>query len=300
MGKRVLQADGSYCYTENCRIHDRGDDNFTGSAAVIRDNERNTYALIAERIAGVIKNKLPEIPTKQVNNISNKLVDDIYNTSETLPSELAQKMCDLVYGENAEIAPAEWQKFYEAGHMVNSELIVNLTMKPGDEVIIRETGERGIVTEGSSFAGSRVRVSTENASNNDFKFFEPQEVAKIQPNTKGLARELIVNSPRDILIHKSSLYDLLNEETSADTRNAQGLHGLTPEEAVVVRAQVMEEAEKFQRGYSHDTLTKSRIIKFISEEAKKPNRTWLDEHDRALVQGAFTRILNYIEPKPSA
>lgn len=296
MGKRVQQADGTYCYTENCRIHDRGDSNLTGAAAVIADNNRNTYGVLANRISDTILYVIPEFSKKQANNIGNKLVDDIYNTGDTGPAQIGYKIAELIEGEGTALTPTQMEKYYEIGHMVSSELFKKLVIQQGDQVIIKETGERGYVMEGSTFGNGRVRVDTQSLSGKNYSFYTADEVAKIQPNTSGLAREQIVSTSPDMLIHKETVYKLLDQETSVDTRNPQGLNGLSNEDALLVREEVIEAATRFQKGYDHDTLTKGRIIRFVREEAAK-NRTWLDEDDRETVRAGFTRILNYIDPK---
>ncbi len=297
MGKRVQQADGTYCYTENCRIHDRGGEKFTGVNAVIADNSINTYALLANRISETIVHVLPDFSKGQANNIGNKLVDDIYNTGETAPDQLGNKIAELMNGEGTKITPEQWEKYYQIGHMTSSELFKHLVVKPDDQVIIKSTGQRGHVMEGSTIGGGRVRVDTGHLSANNYSFYTADEVVKLQPvPNNGLAREQIVGMAPDMLINKESVYELLDQETSVSTRNPQGLNGLSNEDALLVREEVIEAADRFQKGYPHDALSKDRIVRFVREEARK-NRTWLDEDDRETVRDGFTRILNYIEPQ---
>jgi hypothetical protein len=54
MGKKVAQADGTFCYTENCRIHDRPE-NRLGRFAAINDAERRSQFLVSSSIIDVVK-----------------------------------------------------------------------------------------------------------------------------------------------------------------------------------------------------------------------------------------------------
>lgn len=61
MARRVKQADGSYCYTENCRVHNRSLSDSTGLEAVLADakeTQRQQFATTtAEFIREFLKSK---------------------------------------------------------------------------------------------------------------------------------------------------------------------------------------------------------------------------------------------------
>lgn len=300
MGKRVLQADGTYCYTDNCRIHDRNPEPVVGAAAIIRDSERNRYITIADDIAAYIKSETPELKN-QAKNLGNELVDYIYNNSGVTAADLATHLYNMVYGDleqqidGNQFDRKKYEKLYQVGQLVYHGTFHNLVVKEGDEVVIKSTGQRGTVSEGSTFGNGRVRINTENGLS--FNWYTHKEVEKILPNPKGLAREQIISAPRDAVFPSKLFGKLLEQETDVATRNPQGLYGLSNEEALAVREEIVDDlAKRWVKGMSGKEVTKFRFSRFLQEEIDK-QRSWLSDEDRANVRQALKNIKDYIDPE---
>lgn len=301
MAKRVLQADGTYCYTEGCRIHDRSLESSVGSTSVIADARFRAVEQVRDSIRISIK-ELAEGVTRNPFQNSDAVTRKLFHDNEPLSgTSIGNMLVDEATQDGINpISTGDAYKLYEAGRFAYGKIARDLIVTQGDQVILESTGQRGVVTEGSTAIGGRVRVAVEDRfAPNDFAWHEPKDVVKIQPATDeniNYAREQIVAAPSDNYLPKESVYQLLDQETSVATRNPQALYDLTNEDQLTVREELMASAESFDKEFPRHQITKGRIFQFLQDEAGK-ERSWLQPEDAAKVKKAYQNVLNYISPK---
>lgn len=292
MAKRVLQADGTYCYTDNCRIHDRSFVSSTGTKAIVADADNHAREITAKSIQQTLTE---EIGVKEnVSEIASAAIHTIYSGESISANEIANLYAQKIFNDKP-LTNKDIDKLYKAAYRTHNELFQNSLIKQNDEVILNTTGQRGRVMEGNSFMGGLIRVETEDGDPVNYQWHNPTDVTKIHLNTTGLTREQITSTPRDGLLAKETVQQLLDEETSLNVRNAQGVHGLQGEEAEAVRAELLEIGNKFQNGFAPKQLTKGRLARYLQEEARI-DRSWLPERDAKNVKNALYNILNYVKP----
>lgn len=292
MAKRVLQADGTYCYTENCRIHDRSFVSSTGTKAIVADAENHSREITAKSIQQTLTQELGV--KENTSEIASAAIHTIYSGQSISANEIANIYAQEVF-KDKDLTNKDIDKLYKAAYRTHNELFQNSLIKQNDEVVLNTTGQRGRVMEGNSFMGGLVRVETEDSGPGNYEWHNPADVTKIHPNTDGLTRERITSTARDGLLPKESVLQLLDEETNPKVRNAQGIHGLKDEEAEAVRSELLEIGNKFQKGFTASQLTKARLARYLTEEARV-DRSWLPEQAAKNVKNALYTILNYVKP----
>jgi len=302
MAKRVMQADGRYCYTENCRIHDRGDGaNLTGVESVIYDTTRAQQRSFSDTIAEFIKTNpdafgIHPVQLQLSNEVADKITETFYNEGDLAPAQLSKSILDAFHAEDKEVESDDLERLYAVGQRISFELRNKLIIVPGDEVLIKSSGLRGTVTEGTNFMNSLVRVNPE--EENSFDYYKANDVIKVFPNDSNTAKETLLSSRRDTLIPASTMRDLLDQETDAKAWNPQAIKGLTEDKAEVVRTELTEAGEKFFKAFGEKTVTKARMFRFLKDEAVK-RRSWLSDSDASVVHQAFNNVINYVNPRDS-
>lgn len=294
MTKRVKQADGTYCYTENCGIHDRSYVDSTNSRAV----ESDARHVILDKTLSNVKSELDKLGYKNTSKHAETIVNKLFNGDAYAPSDVGGAIALAVREDNNE--DVDVSKIMDSAYAIQNQLILDSTINQGDEVIISSTGERGHVTEGTNLFGNRVRVQPYTPHSaigvGELEWHRGAEVVKVIPTYDGLTRQYISTAPRDALIPAQKIGDLIDEETSADTRNPQALNGLSNEDALTVREELMEIATRARNGFpEHRTKTKAQVVDFLKYEQDKKYE-WLEEKDRKNVKKALGNLINYIQP----
>lgn len=305
MGKRVKQADGSYCYTINCRVHDR----LTaapGAGAVIYDAEtayyNSTEKIVLEALTEQ-KSFLDKHAHRRhyLKKASRELVESYVKYGLPEPSEMNYQISRVIDGDAADLTakPENWEMMSLLSQIIRSNLTRNSIISKGDQVVLRTTGQIGQVMEGSTLLGGRVRVHTEDG-NDDFEWHQPGDVLKLDPTGNGLkARQKIISTAPDMYISKNEVRNLLEEETNTVSNpHPFAYEGVPKENWLVVREELTEAGERFKNNYPHPGAIRYRIIQFLKDEERK-SRTWISEEERTHVRTGFQNIINYLESKPN-
>lgn len=294
MGRKVPQPDGTNCYTENCRIHNRN--NFIGAEAAIYDAETTVRVQKVNSVTNILLERLGSVlydPAKAAEHVVNRL-EKTMNTDD-LPKYIKEA---IDKGKN-KLPTQKWdeEKVWTASSLIRTELFNKSVILNGDQVIIKETGERGEVMEGNTFMGGLARVSTETRGKNDFGWFKSDDLVKVVPATDDSpARQQILSAKKDSLLGKETLAAYIEEESNPAAANPQALHGLGSEkQKTAVQQELSEASERVRKGFSDTGMTKDRMVRFLNDEFHK-RRSWLDEVDRTNVKNAFFNLVNYLRP----
>lgn len=292
---KVRQPDGSFCYTDNCRIHDRSYVDSTNSRAV----ESDARHVILDKTLSNVKDELSKLGYTNTSKSAEAIVNKLFNGDAHDPSEIGGAIALAVREDNGG-KDADVAAIMDSAYAIQNQLIIDTKINQGDEVIISSTGERGHVTEGTNMFGNRVRVQPYSPNSvigvGELEWHRGAEVVKVIPTYDGLTRQYISTAPRDALIPAQKIGDLIDEETNADTRNPQALNGLSNEDALVVREELMDIATRARNGFpAHRTKTKAQIVDFLKYEQDK-KYDWLEENDRKNVKKALGNLINYIQP----
>lgn len=305
MGKRVKQADGSYCYTVNCRIHDRLA-GAPGAEAVIYDAETAYYSSTEKIVLEALTEQKPFLDAhahrrNSLKQTSRELVENYVKYGLPTPGEMNYQISRIVDGDAADLTskPENWEKMSLLTQNIRNGLTRNSVITKGDQVVVRATGQIGQVMEGSTLLGGRVRVHTEDGMN-DFGWHNPADVVKLDPNGSGLkARQKIIATAPDMFISKNEVHKLLEEETNTVSNpHPFAYEGVPKESWLVVREELTEAGERFKNNYPHPGATRYRIIQFLKDEERK-RRTWIGQEDVVHVKQGFQNIINYLESKPN-
>lgn len=310
MGKKVQLADGTFCYTDNCRIHDRTPIS-AGAATVIddavKDLQQRTRVQVGDLLMlaaqeGVVEDDALDY---RIDEITYKLNEYMFSNSFTV-ADLSRELYETTYGQKVEDISTDedrekYFKLADVATKIQNNLIMDMVMKDGDQVIVKETGMRGEIMEGSSLYGGRVRVQNAGQKtliDEDYKWYEPHEVQKLFPSETGYARKVIGNNNRAILFPPRIVASLLKEEASVGTPNAQGLKDIEPKYHAVIKQEFEDAAERWEKGIER-SVSKGRVIQFIQgEEAKR--HTWLSEDEQKAVNKAYNNLLDYLQPSRSS
>lgn len=293
MSRRVKQADGSYCYTENCRIHDRSGDS-TGLQAVINDAKVSRLSSFAANASKALQSEL-NVPKDTADRLGQRVVESAMNSENGVtPYTLSEGIKDAAREEG--IDSSDWETT-SAAYVVQNNMIQTALIKPGDEVILNETGERGTITEGNSAFGGTVRFNPESIrSRNSFAWFQPSDVTKVVANDNSLAREQILAASRDSLIPASIVKQMLNEETSKTTRNAQGLKEVG-KQASAARANILALGDKLESQFGSRTgLTKSHVVEQLTQAYDSPADKAVPAAEVKATKSALRNIITYLDP----
>lgn len=301
MARRVKQADGSYCYTENCRIHDRSFSDSTGLQAVLTDAK--------------------EAKRKEYSEGASNILLETVNIEETTAKELADKIIDMTFNSDEEVSPyaisAVLQKAatndalgdtdflnLDAAHRIYNSLRKNSIVRQGDEVILNENGERGTITEGDTGFGGVVRFSPENIhSRNSFSWFKANEVTKLTADNNSLAREQILAMPRDNYIPTSLVKKMMMEESGKKIRNAQGTREFSKSgEAETSRGMMLHFSEGLLAKHGEKGVSRRQLIKALTEriDTVYPGQDYAPENLQVALRetkAGFRNILSYLDPQ---
>lgn len=294
MAHRVKQADGSYCYTENCRIHDRFGSS-TGLQAVLTDAkeaQRKTYSKGVVQALKESSLKVDEATSKMIadkvlhNSLNAYLGYDAYTINEELH----------VIADEAGIDRSNWNSL-AASYGIYNSILKNSVIHKGDEVIVNETGERAVVIDGNSLFGGAVFLEAENPhSKANFSWLMPKNVTRIVVDENSLARERILAAPRESYIPVHLVKKMMREETNKRTRNAQAAREFTQfGDPVHSKSLMLDFCDDLALKYGEKGLTKKQLVKALTDRANTPYSgigAALPEARKAL-----KNILSYLEPE---
>jgi hypothetical protein len=295
MARRVKQADGSYCYTENCRIHDRSGDS-TGLQAVLNDAKISRLNSFVSTTSVALQEQF-NLREEEATSIGARAIEGAMNSENGVTAyTISEGIKDAARAEGMDPTGLDT---LPAAYMIHSDMINTALIKPGDEVILNDTGERGTIAEGSSAFGGSVRFNPENIrSRNSFAWFDPSDVTKIIPNDKAPARAQIMAIPRDYFVPAKLIKQLFEEESSKNTPNAQAAKefGRSGKAA-------KENLEKFgtflSEKYGDHGMTKSNLLSAISEMYDKPVAREMSDSELKATKGGLRAILTYLDPTGS-
>ena len=295
MARRVKQADGSYCYTENCRIHDRSGDS-TGLKAVLNDAKVARAQVFAEDTSQIVQSEF-NVSEETASRIGARAIETLMNSEGSVSAfDMGVAIKDASNAEGVDLSKFD---IMPAAYAAHSALIQKAIIKHGDEVILNDNGERGRITEGNSGLGDDVRFNPESIrSRNSFAWFSPSEVTKVVANEKAPARAQIVAMPRDEYVPAKLIKQLFSEESSKTTPNAQavkefGRSGKAARENLERFGNHL--AEKFgDRG-----LTKHNLMAAITEMYDKPVAREMSDAELKATKGGLRGILTYLDPTGS-
>lgn len=295
MARRVKQADGSYCYTENCRIHDRSGDS-TGLQAVLNDAKISRLNSFVSTASVALQEQF-NLREEEATSIGSRAIEGAMNSDNGVTAyTISEGIKDAARAEGMDPTGLDT---LPAAYMIHSDMINTALIKPGDEVILNDTGERGTIAEGSSAFGGSVRFNPENIrSRNSFAWFDPSDVTKIVPNDKAPARAQIMAIPRDYFVPAKLIKQLFEEESSKTTPNAQAAKefGRSGKAA-------KENLEKFgtflSEKYGDHGMTKSNLMSAISEMYDKPVAREMSDSELKATKGGLRAMLTYLDPTGS-
>lgn len=292
MARRVKQADGSYCYTENCRKHDRSGES-TGLQAVISDAKVSQLNSLYANASKALQSEL-NLPEDIANKLGKRTVEIAMNSENGVtPYTLSEGIKEAAREEK--IDSSDWETAGTA-YVIQNNMTQTVIIKRGDEVILNETGERGTIVEGNSSFGGAVRFNPESIrSRNSFAWFQPKDVTKIAANDMSLTRERILATPRDHLIPAVTVRQLLDEETSTTTRNAQGTKEVG-KQADAVRANLMVFGDKIVEKFGDRAFTKDKVVSILTKAYDTPMGENKPEAEVKATKSAFRNIITYLDP----
>lgn len=294
MARRVKQADGSYCYTENCRIHDRSGDS-TGLQAVINDAKVTRLNGFVSTASTTFQEQF-NLREEEATSVGSRAIEKAMNSENGVtPYTLSEAIKDSAREEGLDPTGIDT---LPAAYIIHNDMIQTAVVRQGDEVILNETGERGTIVEGNSGFGGLVRFNPENIrSRNSFAWFEPREVTKLLPNDKAPARVQIVATPRDEYVPAKLIKQLFEEESSKATPNAQavkefGRSGKAAKENLERFGTYL--AENFPKG-----LSKSNLTAAIAQAYDKPVAREMSDAELKATKGGLRAMLTYLDPTGS-
>ena len=292
MARRVKQADGRYCYTENCRIHDRSGDS-TGVQAIINDAKLHQYSNFIDSTSANLQEQLgvdPEVAAK----MSQKVVEAALNTDKVIPAyDIAEAIKEAAQEEGLDPAKLE---VIPAAYEINTAMINQAAIRKGDEVILNETGERGVIAEGNSAFGGAVRFNPESIrSRNSFAWFQPKDMTKVECNSDSLMREKLLSNNRSSLFPAHSIRLLLEEESSPTTRNAQGTKEFG-KHAKEARAHMQAIGAKIEKDYAGLRLTKEDVIETLQRHYDTDMAADVPVEVVKATKSGLRNIISYLDP----
>lgn len=300
MARRVKQADGSYCYTENCRIHDRSHSDSTGLQAVLADAKEAQRKVHSAGAARILMETI-NIDEGMAHQLSDQIIDTAFNSEEgvsaySISAVLQQATNDPLGDQDADNLNASYR--------IYNSLQKNSIIRQGDEVILNENGERGTITEGDTGFGGVVRFNPENMhSRNSFAWFKASEVTKLTAGHNSLARERILAAPRDSYIPTSLIKQMMVEETNPKTRNPQVTREFSKGgDAATTKQMMVWFSDDLKDKYGERGVTKKQLINALNERINTPYPG--QDHASSQLQTAlneskagFRNILSYLDPK---
>lgn len=293
MARRVKQADGSYCYTENCRVHNRSLTDSTGLEAVLADAKETQRQQFATTTAEIYQRVL-EVKEKDAQKLAERTIDTMLGGGEG--ASLFVVIEDLQRMSKEERIGSYMWSTMDTAREVQDALRQQTVISQGDEVILKETGERGTISEGNTTFGGNIRFNPENInSRNSFQWFKASDVAKITADQNSLARERILAAPRDALIPPHLVKQMIREETSKRTRNSQAAREFTKfGDSVHSKSVMLDFCDDLRLKYGEKGMTKKTLLKELRERVDTP----YEGVGAALPQArkGFRNILSYLDP----
>lgn len=291
MGRRVKQADGKYCYTENCRIHDRGSVDSTGYNAIVDDLAHSQKQRVLSTTAKELKS-LTGGTEEQTSKAAEEIVASLFSrTSGVSPWEISETIKDKMVANGL---TGSGEGVSATAYNIQYSRIQDNFIASGDEVILKSTGERGVITEGNAAFGGKVRFNPEDSrSRNSFAWFGAEDVVKVTDDHMAPARQRIVAQPRDALIPASLVRSMFVQETDEDNRNAQAVKEFGRSKKVAAEA-LREYGEALSTRYKTSGLTKSHLVENLNREYQRPITGKTPAQIRA-IKGGLRNIINYLE-----
>lgn len=292
MAKRVKQSDGSYCYTEDCRIHDRSRSDSTGSQAVISDVKDAQRKKFSTETAKMFHKTL-EISEKKSQEFADRVIDNMLGANGELSSYMIIDELQRL-GREEVLGSYSWHTM-ETAHDIFNALHHQAVISQGDEVILKETGERGTISEGNSSFGGKVLFSPERTnSKNSFKWLRAGELIKITADQDSLARERILAAPRDALIPSYLVKQMIREETNKRTRNPQVAREFNKfGDAIHSKSVMLDFCDDLTLKYGEKGMTKQQLVEELQERVDGPYGGFVPAHHQ--VRKGFRNILNYLD-----
>lgn len=294
MAQRVKQADGTYCYTEDCRIHDRSLSDSTGLSAVLSDAKENHRKKLSAVTAEMF-HRILEVSEKSSKKFADRAIDNMLGINGEPSSTMIRDALQRLVREET-LGAYSWHTM-RTSDAIYSELRRQSVISQGDEVILNETGERGTISEGNSTFGGKVLFNPEGThSLNSFEWFAASEVTKITADHDSLARERILAAPRDALIPASLVKQMIREETNKRTRNPQVAREFNNfGDAVHSKSAMLDFCDDLTLKYGDKGITKQQLVQALQERVETPYQGM----GAALPQArkGFRNILHYLDPQ---
>lgn len=295
MAKRVQQADGRYCYTENCRVHDRSLHDSVGLQAVQADALETHRRTLAATASDVLRSKLGlsnDIATKISDAVSETILNDTERFKDsTSPFEIAKAVEAIADQEDVHIDPLH------AAYNIQSAILEKTKINLGDQIVMNDTGERGVSDMGTFHMGSTVIFASENGdlSRNNHAWFGPDEVSKVFLDDSSPAREQVrAYSQRD-KVPASVIRDMFTQETSSKTRNAQALKEVG-KEGVAASRNIRAFGNAVADRYADSGLTRSELLKIMNKEYFSPIPDDVRPDEAYATKGGLRGIISYLDP----
>lgn len=295
MARRVKQADGTYCYTENCRIHDRSGDS-TGLQAVLNDAKVGRLNGFVASASSALQEQF-NLREEEATSIGSRAIEGAMNSENGVTAyTISEAIKDAARAEGMDPSGLDT---LPAAYIIHSEMITTALIKPGDEVILNDNGERGTIAEGSSAFGGAVRFNPESSrSRNSFAWFQPSDVTKITPNEKAPARAQIMAIPRDYFVPAKLIKQLFIEESSKTTPNAQAVKEFG-RSGKAARANLERFGNHLAEKFGDHGLTKQNLTAAIAQMYDKPVAREMSDAELVATKGGLRGILTYLDPTGS-
>lgn len=296
MARKVKQADGSYCYTENCRVHDRSYSDSTGLQAVLADTRESQRRQFAATTAEIYQ-RILVVKEKDAQKMAERTIDTMLGSGPGSSMYIVVEELGRI-GNHESLGSYMWSTM-DTAREIQDELRRQEVVSQGDEVILKETGERGTIVEGNTTFGGNIRFNPENMhSRNSFQWFRASDVVKVTTDQNSLARERILAAPRDALIPPHLVKQMIREETNKRTRNSQAAREFTKfGDSVHSKSVMLDFCDDLTLKYGEKGMTKQTLLKELKERADTP----YEGIGAALPQArkGFRNILNYLSPEQS-
>lgn len=315
MGKKIRQADGSYCYTDNCRIHDRSGkyQNDGGSAtsasetgskriltrfaqtpkiAVATDIEMSNRKNLQDKIRQVIAKNVHSSREDETYAAAQQVVDSIYESGDADPASIAYDLA-AHFGQKVPVNSEDMTVFRELGTKINSEAFLHSMVRPADYVYVPSKGKLGYVSGGSSFMGGKLTVDVDGEDSS--VEYNPTDVVKVNFPVRGSAKTQLVAAPLEAQLKPSIVTSILEQETRNFTVTPSNKQALTAEQQKVLKEELTDASERFTRAFKDQPVTRGRVSRYLVDEARK-RRSWLSDTDSDNVKTALNDIASYVRP----
>ena len=297
MGKRVRQPDGTYCYTPGCRIHERFDTK-EGVDAVVYDMRKLLFKDQEKSVLNLLKGQedfLTEGPTRQIHirQLARQLSESLSDNGVPGVPDLNLRIGRMFGWSDNDITMDSdiWDKLSTLSLEISSAVSETASYLPGDHVAFVEGGA-GVVSKTPPLRGP-VTVMTVRNGRREMVTVPSDSIVRLM-STQTHARTRIVALTDKETITSKVVSDLLDEETDNSERDdTMAYHNVPSRSMPAVRQELVEAGNRFNSGFADQEVTKTRILRFLHDEAAK-RRTWLDLEDREPVQTAFNNILRYL------